>query len=162
MRILSIDPGYAILGFSILDADIEKKTAELIVYGTITTKIDEFPNRLVEITDSFISICDKYKPDEIAIEQLFFIRNITTALHVSEIKGAILYFCNKRSIPVYDYTPLEIKLTVTSYGKASKKQIQNMVKQFFNLEQSPKSDDAADAIACGITHLIKKYGINFR
>ena len=161
MRILSIDPGYAILGFSIIDADIEKKSAEIIVYGTITTEISEFEKRLVEIGDSFIALCEKYNPDEIAIERLFFIRNITTALHVSEIKGVLIYFSEKMKIPIYNYTPLEIKLSVASYGKASKKQIQNMVKQFFNLEKSPKSDDAADAIACGITHLVKKYGISF-
>ncbi len=162
MRILSIDPGYAILGFSIIDADIEKNSAELVIYGTVTTKIESFEKRIAEIGDSFLSICDKYNPQEIAIEQLFFIRNITTAMHVSEIRGVIFYLSEKRGIPVYNYTPLEIKLSVTSYGKANKKQVQSMVKRFFNLEKSPKSDDAADAIACGITHLIKKYNISFQ
>ncbi len=162
MRILSIDPGYAILGFSIIDADLKNNSAEIVVYGTITTEIESFEKRISEIADSFLSICDKYNPDEIAIEQLFFIRNITTAMHVAEIRGIIIYFSEKRKIPVYQYTPLEIKLSVTSYGRATKKQVQKMVKQFFNLEYSPKSDDAADAIACGITHLIKKYGINFQ
>jgi len=161
VRILSIDPGYAILGFAIIDANLTERTSDLIVYGTITTQIESFEKRIIEIGDSFLSICEKYNPDEIAIEQLFFIRNITTALHVAEIRGVILYLSEKRNIPVFNYTPLEIKLSVASYGKANKKQIQNMVKQIFSLECSPKSDDAADAIACGITHLIKKYNINF-
>lgn len=160
MRILSIDPGYAIVGFSIIDANIKDKSADLVVYGTISTQIDRFEKRIGEIGDSFLSICEKYNPNEIAIEQLFFIRNITTAIHVAEIRGAIIYLCEKKNLPVFNYTPLEIKLAVTSYGKASKRQVQNMVKRIFNLESTPKSDDAADAIACGITHLIKKYNIN--
>lgn len=162
MRILSIDPGYAILGFSIIDLNLNDNSVQLVVYGTITTEIESYEKRITEIGDSFLSICDKYNPSEIAIEQLFFIRNITTAMHVAEIRGVILYLSEKRGIPVYNYTPLEIKLAVTSYGKANKKQVQSMVKRFFNLENSVKSDDAADAIACGITHLIKKYNINFQ
>ncbi len=161
MRILSIDPGYAILGFSVIDVDFEKKNIDIVVCGTITTKINDFEKRIVEIGDSFLDLCNKYKPDEIAIEQLFFVRNITTALYVAQIKGVILYFSEKSNIPVYNYTPLEIKLAVTSHGKATKKQVQNMVKQFFHLDNSPKSDDTSDALACAITHLIKKYNVNF-
>ncbi|HOV45516.1 MAG: crossover junction endodeoxyribonuclease RuvC [Spirochaetes bacterium] len=161
MKILSIDPGYAIFGFSIIEADLKSYSTDLLSYGTITTSKGNFESRLLEIARSFSSLIDKYKPDEISIEQIYFIRNITTGIHVAEIRGAIIYICTSNNIPIYQYTPLEIKLAITSYGKATKKQVQQMVQRFFSLKDIPKPDDAADAIACGITHLIKHYNIPF-
>ena len=151
MRILGLDPGYAIVGYGILDYDNYSLTVN--DYGVITTpKEQEMPDRLEHIYNAMCHLISVYKPDVVAIEELFFFRNITTAIPVAQARGVIVLACKQSNIPLYEYTPLQIKQALTGNGRAEKKQIQYMVKVLLNLEKVPKPDDAADALAVAITH----------
>ena len=151
MIILGIDPGYAIVGYGI----IEKigNSVRAIDYGVITTdKNEKFPDRLIKIYDSLETIIDKYKPDAFAIEELFFQNNQKTAIDVAQARG-VAVLCAKQKIGnLYEYTPLQIKQALTGQGRADKHQVQFMVKAMLNLTSIPKPDDAADALAVAITH----------
>lgn len=152
MRLLGLDPGYGTLGFGIIEGDINKY--RLIAYGAITTpKTERFPERLKYIGEQIIKLVEKYTPDEIALEELFFQKNAKTAILVAEARGVILYVCESLNIPLYEYTPLQIKQSLTGYGRAEKKQIQEMVKIILKMQEIPKPDDAADALAVAITHM---------
>lgn len=151
MIILGIDPGYATVGFGLVENLSGKCRA--IEYGAIITKKEEnLPNRLLKISNAFEQIIDKYKPDAIAIEELFFQNNQKTAILVAEARGAILLTAYKKCAALYEYTPLQIKQAMTGYGRAEKRQIQEMVKAMLNLTCLPKPDDAADALAVALTH----------
>ncbi len=151
MRIIGIDPGYAIIGFAVIDCDRDE---ELISYGVIRTKAkDSYTDRLREIVENINYLFDNYKPDFMAIEKLFFFKNQKTVMKVSEARGIVLSLAIQKGIPFNEYTPLEIKQTITSYGRASKKQVQQMVKNMLCLDHIPQPDDAADAIACALTHV---------
>lgn len=151
MRILGIDPGYAIVGFGVLNYD--NYTTSVEDYGVITTpKEQEMPARLEHIFVAMQELIQTYKPDVVAIEELFFFRNLTTAIPVAQARGVIIVACKQSNIPIYEYTPLQIKQALTGNGRAEKKQIQYMVKVLLNLEKVPKPDDAADALAVAITH----------
>ena len=151
MRILGIDPGYAITGFSVLD--FEKNQFKCCDYGLIKTEAKTpFPERLLIIDRAIDMICKKWKPDVLAIEELFFARNTTTAMGVAQARGVAIVACARRAIPVYEYTPMQVKLAVTGYGKAEKQQVQEMVRILLNLKTVPKPDDVADAIAIAICH----------
>jgi len=151
MRIIGIDPGTGILGFGVVDI-IDGK-AKLIDAGVITTPahtpLDE---RLEDIFDSLQEIIASTKPDCMSIEKLFFAKNVTTAISVSHARGVAMLVGRKNGLSIYEYTPLQIKQTITGYGKADKKQIQEMIKIQLGLKQIPKPDDAADALAVAITH----------
>lgn len=151
MIILGIDPGYAIVGFGV----IEKigNNIKVLDYGVITTSKDEkFPNRLMQIYSSVEAIIDRYKPDAFAIEELFFQNNQKTAIDVAQARG-VCVLCAKQKIgQLYEYTPLQIKQALTGQGRADKHQVQYMVKAILNLNSIPKPDDAADALAVAITH----------
>ena len=150
MIIIGIDPGVAIVGFGILKE--EKKSLQLIDYGCIlTSPKDKHPERLAQIAKALKKIINKHQPDILAIEELFFCKNVKTALKVGEARGVILATAMEYKLPIYEYTPLQIKQALTGYGRAEKKQIQHMVKAILNLKEMPKSDDAADAIAAAIT-----------
>lgn len=151
MRILGVDPGYGILGYGVIDYFNNKH--KLIDYGVVRTSKDlDFPDRLLHIGKRVAELIDIYKPTEIAVEDLFFHKNAKTAMYVSQARGVILYISREKNIPVYEYTPLQVKQGLTGYGRADKHQIQNMVKIFLNLTEIPKPDDAADALAIAITH----------
>lgn len=151
MRILGIDPGYAITGFGVVDYIGNHFT--LVDSGSIQTKAGvPLPIRLAKIYDDMMFMIDKYKPDAISIEELFFNRNTTTAIGVAQGRGAVLIAAAKKNIPIYEYTPLQVKQGVVGYGRADKKQVQIMVKTILGLEQIPKLDDTTDAIAIAICH----------
>lgn len=151
MRIIGIDPGYGILGFGIIDYQNSKHT--LVDYGVIKTSKDiSFPDRLLHIGKRLNELLEIYNPKEMAVEELFFQKNAKTAMFVAQARGVILYVAKEKNIPVYEYTPLQIKQGLTGYGRAEKIQIQQMVKLFLNLTKIPKPDDAADALAVAITH----------
>ena len=153
MKILGIDPGYGIVGYGIVDFNDGKYTA--IDYGVISTPKDEgIAVRLKMLYDSMEQLIEKYSPDEIAIEELFFVKNVTTGMKVSQARGVILLagiqFCGK----LFEYTPLQVKQALTGYGRAEKSQVQTMVQRFLSLERIPRPDDAADALAVAITHAL--------
>ncbi len=151
MIILGIDPGYAIVGFGVIENNCGKCRA--LEYGVITTsKDDSLPCRLLKISQGLEILIDKYRPDAVAIEELFFQNNQKTAILVAEARGAILLTAYKMSMKLYEYTPLQIKQAMTGYGRADKRQIQEMVKTMLNLTAIPKPDDAADALAVALTH----------
>ncbi len=151
MVILGIDPGYARVGFGAIR--MENSKLQHMGNGTIETCADEiFTHRLEYIFDSMINMINKCKPDVIAIEKLYFQNNQKTAIDVSQARGVILLAAKKCGIPVYEYTPLQVKTVITGYGKAEKKQIMYMIKKLLALEKMPKYDDAADALAIALCH----------
>ena len=151
MLILGIDPGYATIGFSVLDA--QRGAVTLVQYGTITTSADElFPNRLLTIYEDMGKLFDCYRPDGVAIEELFWGHNVTTGIGVSHGRGVILLTAAQRQIPIYEYTPMQIKQAVVGYGNATKLQVMDMTKRLLKMEKVARPDDAADAIAVALCH----------
>jgi crossover junction endodeoxyribonuclease RuvC len=151
MRILGIDPGIGITGFGLIETT-SRAGAKALDYGAVTTKIDApMAERLHELYDSLSEVFDETKPEIVAIEKLFFSKNITTGIAVAEARGVILLAAARQGLPVYEYTPNEIKKSLTGYGAATKSQIQEMVRIHLGLEKKPKPDDAADALAVAIT-----------
>ncbi len=151
MRIIGIDPGYAIVGFGVLDYD--KRDFSVVEYGAITTEAGKpFDIRLKEIYDDMCYVLDKYKPDCMSIEKLYFTNNKTTGIDVAQARGIIMLSAVQRGIPIYEYTPLQVKQAVVGYGRAEKKQVQEMVKSILHLYEVPKPDDTADAVAIAICH----------
>lgn len=151
MRILGIDPGYAIVGYGVLDYDnVAFKT---INYGAITTGADTpFDRRLAEIYRDMCELLDTFKPDCVSIEKLYFNTNITTGIDVAQARGVITLSAALREIPIYEYTPLQVKVAVTGYGRAEKHQMQEMTRNILRLKAIPKPDDTADALAIAICH----------
>lgn len=151
MRIIGIDPGTGILGFGVIDADGSK--TKLVTAGVITTPahtpVDE---RLEEIFDGLTEIIKETKPDMMSIEKLFFSRNVTTAISVAQARGVAMLTGRRARLPIHEYTPNEIKQTLTGYGRADKKQVQEMVRLQLGLAEAPKPDDCADALAAAITY----------
>lgn len=153
MRIIGIDPGTGILGFGVIDV-VDGKM-KLIDAGVVTTPAHtSLVIRLEDIYDSLTEIIESTKPDCMSIEKLFFSRNVTTAISVSHARGVAMLAGQKNGLPVFEYTPLQIKQTVTGYGKADKKQVQEMVRIQLGLSEAPKPDDCADALAAAITHYL--------
>lgn len=153
MRIIGIDPGTGILGFGVIE--VVRNKSKLVTAGVVTTPahtpLDE---RLEEIFDSLTEIIAETKPDIMSIEKLFFAQNVTTAMSVSHARGVAMLTGRKAKLPIAEYTPLQIKQTVTGYGKADKKQVQEMVRLQLGLAEVPKPDDAADALAAAMTHAL--------
>ena len=151
MIILGIDPGYAILGWGVID-----KTGNhfrVIDYGAVTTDKDmDMPDRLESLYDGLREIIEEYRPEEASIEKLFFNTNTTTAINVGQARGVAMLACVKGGLKVSEYTPLEIKQALVGYGRADKQQVQFMVKTMLNLAEVPKPDDTADALAAAICH----------
>lgn len=151
MKILGIDPGMAIVGYSVIDYD--GKNLELLHSGSIqTSKGEREPARLLEIFNDMNEIIQKYNPDVCAIEKLFFFKNQTTVMPVAHARGVILTVLEKFSIPVFEYTPMEVKQVLTGYGRAHKKEVEQMVKITLGSEKLPKLDDTVDSIAIAICH----------
>ena len=153
MKILGIDPGTGICGFGVIEiTKLNKPIAR--DFGVITTPPrTPLPDRLTDIYDSMNEIIKENQPDLISIEKLFFSKNITTGISVAEARGICLLVAKQNNLPIYEYTPNEIKKTLTGYGSAGKKQMQEMVRIQLGLDTAPKPDDAADALAAAITHL---------
>ncbi len=151
MRILGIDPGYAIVGWGVLEFDNTR--FDVIKYGAITTKSEtEFDKRLCEIYEDMCVILDKFRPDCVSIEKLFFNSNITTGIDVAHARGVIMLAAAQKGVKIYEYTPLQVKVAVTGYGHADKRQVQEMTRNILRLKTVPKPDDTADALALAITH----------
>ena len=151
LRILGIDPGYAIVGYGIIEYRNNRFTT--IAYGAITTPADmDFNGRLREIYRDMCHLLDVYKPEQMAVEKLFFTTNQKTAIDVAQARGVIMLSAAEREIPVFEYTPLQVKQAVVGYGKAIKAQVMDMTKRLLNLEKVPKPDDTADALAIAICH----------
>ena len=147
--ILGIDPGIADTGYGIIE--IDKNSLRCLGYGSIkTTSNAELAERLLVLSNELNKIIKKYKPDLIAVEQLFFCKNVKTALTVGHARGVILLSARQNNVSILEFTPLQIKQAVSTYGKASKMQVQKMVKLLLNLTELPKPDDAADALAAAI------------
>ncbi|MEX2414769.1 MAG: crossover junction endodeoxyribonuclease RuvC [Paenibacillaceae bacterium] len=151
MRIMGIDPGIAIVGFGIVD--LEGSRLKPVQYGCIETPAHtEQGDRLLMIHDSLSQLIEKYKPNQMAVERLFFNRNVTTAFNVAEARGVIILTGVQNKLFVAEYTPLQVKQAIVGYGKAEKRQVQEMVRMFLNLREIPKPDDVADALAVAICH----------
>lgn len=151
MRILGIDPGTGILGFGVIDVDRGK--TQLVDGGVIRTPVKEDDAvRLQTIYEELTDIITQNKPKIMAVEKLFFSQNVTTAMTVSQARGVVLLCGKQAGLELFEYTPQQIKQAITGYGRADKKQIQEMVKTILKLKEVPKPDDCADALACAITH----------
>ena len=152
MRVLGIDPGTAIVGYSIID--YENNKIQLIDYGCIyTNKEDSLSLRLEQVYLRVESLMNLYKPDHMAIEELFFFKNQKTIISVAQARGVIILKAQLSGLDIYNYTPLQVKTGITGYGRANKKQVQEMTKIILKLNEIPKPDDAADAIAIAINHI---------
>lgn len=151
MIILGIDPGLAIVGFGVIEKG--KFKTNVVDYGVITTpKEDTLPVRLQKIYDGMCQLIDQFKPEQVALEELFFNTNTTTGIAVAEARGVILLACIHKGLKLYEYTPLQIKQALTSNGRADKQQVQFMVKAILNLKAIPRPDDAADGLAVALCH----------
>lgn len=151
MIVLGIDPGLATMGWGVLNSD--RGRFQTIDYGVVLTPKEEtLPVRLAMLEEGVNALVKKYKPDEIALEELFFNNNITTGINVAQARGVILLTCVKGCGRLFEYTPLQIKQALTGYGRADKRQMQIMVKTLLKLDSIPRPDDAADALAVALTH----------
>jgi len=151
MRILGIDPGYATIGFGIVEA--ERGNYHLMQFGTITTSPElPFEQRLLTIYQDMNELIDTVKPDVMAIEELFWGHNVTTGIGVSHGRGVILLSAAQQQLPIFEYTPMQIKLAVVGYGNATKLQVMDMTKRLLKMERVARPDDAADAIAVALCH----------
>ena len=152
MKILGIDPGMAIVGYAMIDYE-GKDNIKLLTSGSIQTdKKQSDSRRLLEIYNDLSLIVEKYQPDCASVEQLFFFKNQKTIIPVAEARGVILTVLEKYSIPIYSYTPMEVKQVLTGYGRADKKEVEQMVRLNLGAEELPKLDDTVDAIAIAICH----------
>lgn len=152
MLVLGIDPGTATIGYALVRKN--KNTFETICYGCINTKPDRCDgDRLCILEKKLSEIVKKYNPDQASVEKIFFFKNVKTVIGVSQARGVIMATLAKLNIETHEYTPLQIKISVSGYGKAPKMQVQKMVKTLLNLKEIPKPDDAADALAIAICHL---------
>ena len=157
MRILGIDPGTGILGFGVIQVD--KGKCQLVDAGVIRTPVHEDDSvRLLTIYEELTDIIIAAKPQMMAVEKLFFARNVTTAMTVAQARGVVLLCGKQAGLELFEYTPMQIKLATTGYGKADKKQVQEMVRVHLGLSEVPKPDDCADALAAAITHAGSRIG----
>lgn len=151
MRIVGIDPGTARIGWGLIEG--QKQSYQMLRYGCIETEKTKQPqHRLQEIYQEVYGLLLTEKPDQVVVEELFFARNTTTAISVGQARGVILLAAAHANLPVFEYTPLQVKQSITGYGRAEKNQIQEMIKMILRLKEKPKPDDAADALAIALTH----------
>ncbi len=151
MVILGIDPGYATVGYGVLN--YERGRFRVLDYGAVTSPAGmDFPGRLQIIYEGICELCDRFKPDCMSVEELFFNTNITTGIQVGHARGVILLAGRQKGVSFYEYTPSQVKQSVVGYGKAEKRQVMEMTRQLLGLERIPRPDDAADALALAICH----------
>ena len=148
---MGIDPGYAIVGYGLVKK--EGNSIKPLQYGVIRTAADiPIEQRLNEIYEDLTALIEAFKPESVAIEKLYFNTNEKTAINVSQARGVIILACTRAGIPIYEYTPLQVKMSVVGYGRAEKKQVQEMTRSILKLDKIPKPDDAADALAIAVCH----------
>jgi len=149
MIVLGIDPGFEKMGCAVLK---KERGRDNLLYSTClkTDKKLDFENRLLVLGKEIEKVIKKFKPDVIAIEKVFFFKNQKTAMQISEVRGMILYLAASKKIPIKEYTPLQVKMSLTGYGRAEKQQVQKMVKVILKIKQAPKQDDEVDAIAIAL------------
>ncbi len=151
MRILGIDPGFAIVGFGIID--YSGNHFSVVDYGSIETKAGTpFDRRLLTIHTELAGLINQYSPDVMSIEELFFNTNAKTAINVGQARGVLVLAAAQKEIPIFEYTPLQVKQATVGYGRADKNQVQQMVKTLLALESIPKPDDVADALSVAVCH----------
>lgn len=151
MIVLGIDPGFAIVGWGVIE--YKENTHRPVAFGAITTQAHtDFNLRLKQIYDDVVELLAKSKPDAMAVEKLYFTTNVTTGIQVAQARGVILLAAQQAGVPIYEYTPLQVKTAVTGYGKAKKPQVMEMTRRLLHLKEVPKPDDTADALAIAITH----------
>ena len=151
MRILGIDPGYAIVGYGLVEAKFGRYRP--LEYGAVTTRAGvEFELRLKEIYEGMTELLARFQPEAAAVEKLYFTNNKTTGIGVAEARGVILLTLSQANVPLFEYTPMQVKQAVTGYGKALKPQVQEMTRRLLKLREVPKPDDTADALAMAICH----------
>ncbi len=157
MVILGIDPGTATTGWGVIKKPKNKKgKLKVVDYGIITTKPELATGERLKILNNNLNrIIKRYNPDALAVESLYFFKNLKTAMPVSQAKGVVLLTAAKKNIPVYEFTPLQVKMAVVGYGRAEKKQVQEMVKIILGLKETPKKDDAADALGIALCCILK-------
>ena len=161
MRILGIDPGIATVGFGVLD--FTANSYNLVSCGVLTTPAHTgLSSRLEQIYDDMLNLIEMFRPDAVSVEELFFNTNITTGISVAHGRGVILLACKKAGVKIYEYTPLQVKQSVAGYGRAEKRQVMDMVKRICGLQQAPKPDDAADAVALAICHARSSTSLLFK
>ncbi len=151
MIILGIDPGYATVGYGVLD--YQRGRFQVLDYGAVTTPAGlDFPSRLQIIYEGITELCERFHPDCMSVEELFFNTNITTGIQVGHARGVILLAGHQKGVEVFEYTPLQVKQSVVGYGRAEKRQVMEMTRQLLGLSRIPRPDDAADALALAICH----------
>jgi crossover junction endodeoxyribonuclease RuvC len=151
MVILGVDPGYAIVGYGVVR--VQNSRYQTLEHGAIVTKADDiFVRRLEIIYDALTQVLEKWRPDAVSIEKLYFQNNQKTAIGVAEARGVILLAAQKAGVPIFEYTPLQVKMAVTGYGQAHKPQVMEMTRRLLCLKEMPKPDDTADALAMAICH----------
>ena len=151
MRILGIDPGFATIGFGVVDSEGGRQ--QLVKCGVITTPAHtSLSSRLAQLYDDLTQLLELFRPDAVSVEELFFNTNITTGIAVAHGRGVILLACEKAGVKIYEYTPLQVKQAVVGYGRAEKKQVMEMVRRICGLNAPPRPDDAADAVALALCH----------
>ena len=151
VRVLGIDPGYAIVGWGVLD--YQGNRFQPAGFGAVTTKAGvPLERRLAQVYDGVAEVLDQYRPEALSIEKLFYQHNQTTVIGVAEARGVILLAAAQRGVPIFEYTPMQVKQSVSGYGMANKKQVQEMTRILLHLDKVPKPDDTADALAMAITH----------
>ena len=160
MRVLGIDPGYAICGYGLLDAG--PGCLAPVSFGAVTTPAHTcFEDRLIEVYNDVCQLLERYQPDSMAIETLFFNSNQKTAVAVAEARGVILLAARQALVPIYEYSPLQVKQSICGYGKATKGQVQQMMKRHLKLKCIPRPDDAADALAIALCHANSARSLQF-
>ena len=151
MRILGIDPGVAIVGFGLIESD--RGSLRMLQYGAITTPAGQpLAARLLQISRDMEELIHTFQPDEMAVEELFFSKNITTGIAVAHGRGVILLAAERLGVPIFEYTPMQVKQAVAGYGGADKRQVMLMTQRLLSMKQIPRPDDAADALAIAICH----------
>lgn len=151
MKILGIDPGFATIGFGLILS--QSGSHQLLRYGTITTPPElDFPSRLMMIYDDVTELLGELKPDAASVEELFWGHNVTTGIQVSHGRGVILLALAQSGVPIYEYTPMQVKQAIAGYGRAEKRQVMDMTRRLLKMQEIPRPDDAADALALALCH----------
>ncbi len=154
MRVMGLDPGTAIMGWGVVDSDASRGKLIMVDYGALTTRAKApLVERLPLLYAGVLDVLDRYQPEAMSVEELFFTKNVSTAISVGHARGVAILAAAHRNVPVFEYTPLQVKQAVGGYGRADKAQMQEMVRLMLGLKSIPQPDDAADGLALAICHI---------